>query len=115
MVSASDLIEKLAQTVLDGFRRAMPEDTALVLELAGVTSESWTVDRGVDDVRVYRRSHPHPDCRVTCKADDFVQLAIGELHPEIAFRDGRVRIEGDVGLAIDVHRELAAGYSKNDG
>ena len=115
MVSASELIERLAQTVLDGFRRAMPEDTALVLELAGVSPESWTVDRGVDEIRVYPRRHPQPDCRVSCRADDFVQLANGELHPETAFREGRVVIEGDVGLAIEMHRELAAGYSKSHG
>ena len=40
------------------------------------------------------------DCTVTSDADTFQSLLAGDLDPTAAFMSGRIRIEGDMGLAM---------------
>lgn len=47
-----------------------------------------------------------PDCRLRLSLDDFRRMAGGELDPDEVFYAGRIRAEGDLGLAIRVGRAL---------
>jgi putative sterol carrier protein len=40
------------------------------------------------------------DCTVTASAETFEALMAGELDPTAAFMAGRIRIEGDMGMAM---------------
>jgi putative sterol carrier protein len=42
------------------------------------------------------------DCRLKLSLDDFLGLARREIHPQKAFLTGRIRIEGDIGLARSI-------------
>lgn len=46
------------------------------------------------------------DCRVAVSLDDFIALARGALDPAKAFLKGRIRIEGDMALALDLAKRL---------
>jgi putative sterol carrier protein len=43
---------------------------------------------------------PDPNITITMKADDFVDLATGKLDGTMAFMSGKLKIKGDMGLAM---------------
>lgn len=47
-----------------------------------------------------------PDCTFAMSAEDFRALVKGDLNPATAFMTGRVKISGDMGLALKVQRLL---------
>lgn len=47
-----------------------------------------------------------PDCTFAMSAEDFRALVGGRLNPATAFMTGRVKISGDMGLALKVQRLL---------
>jgi putative sterol carrier protein len=47
-----------------------------------------------------------PDCRLRLSHEDFGRMARGEIDPDDVFYAGRIRAEGDLGLAIRVGRAL---------
>ena len=42
------------------------------------------------------------DCTVKISMDDFVKLAEGSLNPQMAFMMGKLRVEGDMSLALQL-------------
>ncbi len=42
------------------------------------------------------------DCTVKISISDFVKLAAGELNPQMAFMMGKLRVEGDMSLALQL-------------
>lgn len=51
------------------------------------------------------------DCRVTVSLDDFTALAKGVLDPAKAFLRGKIKIDGDLGLALELARRLRDGVT----
>jgi putative sterol carrier protein len=98
----------------DEVSRALPEDVSITFEITGQGGGVWTVaceDGG--EVRVYPSEPAASDCRVTCSTSDFEALLSGELDGRRGFLSGRLRIEGDVGLALRlqevlVHMDISA-------
>ena len=42
------------------------------------------------------------DCTVKVIMDDFIQIAQGTINPQMAFMTGKLRVEGDVSLAMQL-------------
>lgn len=99
MQTAAD-VQRFFSTAADALRSvlvgAIPDGAVVVFEIDG--TGTWTIrnDRGAIDV-VADRLEP-VDCLLACSTEDFRALVEGRLNARRAFLDGRVRIEGDVGL-----------------
>ena len=76
--------------------KAIPDGALIAFDIDG--GGTWTVrnDGGSIDI-VAGRLDP-VDCLFACSADDFRALVEGRLSSRRALLDGKVRIEGDVGL-----------------
>jgi putative sterol carrier protein len=46
------------------------------------------------------------DCTITMSKDDFVALTAGELNPTAAFMQGKMRIDGDMSVAMRLSQVL---------
>lgn len=82
---------------------AMSEDIAVEFVLDGPGGGAWLVltdDAGRARVEAPRQG-PR-DCRVHISVDDFRAILAGRLDPVRAFVQERVRVEGDVGLLLQL-------------
>jgi putative sterol carrier protein len=48
----------------------------------------------------------NPNITITMKSDDFVDLATGKLDGTMAFMSGKIKIKGDMGLAMKLQSVL---------
>lgn len=79
------------------------------LESAGGTSKSVKFDFGTDGA-VYAHNTEakalgadetqDADCTITISKDDFGKLAEGELDPMMAFMSGKLKVSGDMSVAM---------------
>ncbi|MFN2569066.1 MAG: SCP2 sterol-binding domain-containing protein [Candidatus Dormibacteria bacterium] len=54
-------------------------------------------------------AEPHPNITITVKDEDFVAIAGGDMDPAGAFMKGKIKIKGDMGLAMKLQSLLKTG------
>jgi putative sterol carrier protein len=64
-----------------------------------------TFEGGTQDIGVGPAANP--GCTVTMAASDFVALVSGKLNPTAAFMGGKLKIKGDMGLAMKLQSILS--------
>src|SRR5699024_1457900 len=52
-----------------------------------------------------------PDCKLTMSTDDFKKMVDGELNGTQAFMTGRLKIKGEMGLALKL-QDILASYNQ---
>lgn len=89
----------------------------LVKKVGGVIH--WKIDGEVFSVDlkngggfVKQGAHGKPDLTITVKDADFVQLQAGKLNPQQAFMSGRIKIAGNMGLAMKLQTVLNAAKAQ---
>ncbi|NNE58025.1 MAG: SCP2 sterol-binding domain-containing protein [Hellea sp.] len=75
------------------------------LAASGGTDKSVKFDFG-DDGQIHlsgteaKESNDDADCTISVSKDDFVALASGELDPMMAFMSGKLKVAGDMSVAM---------------
>lgn len=92
---------------------------ALVKQVKGViqfdvSGGAWVVDLKNGSGSVYEgKAKGKPDMTLSVSDDDFVKLAAGKLNAQQAFMQGKIKIKGNMGLAMKLGTVIkAAGKSK---
>jgi putative sterol carrier protein len=99
-VSDADEVEAFFKALPSRFR---PEAAAglhatFAMDIDGAGSWHATVDDGA--LTLERGTHPSPDVRVSSSAKIWCRLVAGELDPQFAFMTRRLKVAGDMGLAM---------------
>jgi hypothetical protein len=82
-------------------RAVLPERVELGFIVDGPRGGAWQVASGRGGaVEVGRLVPGAKDLVVRCLDIDFEDILGGRLPPAVAFEDGRVRVEGDIGLLL---------------
>ena len=55
---------------------------------------------GTGDKNIVSQDNGDADCTISTDADTFIQLKSGTLNPMMAVMSGKVKIQGDMGLAM---------------
>ncbi|NLH50187.1 MAG: SCP2 sterol-binding domain-containing protein [Myxococcales bacterium] len=66
----------------------------------------WYVDLTGDAPKVAAGASPTPHCTVTVSDADFIAIYTGSLNAQMAFMTGKVKISGDMGLAMKLGKIL---------
>jgi 2-polyprenyl-6-methoxyphenol hydroxylase-like FAD-dependent oxidoreductase/putative sterol carrier protein len=76
-------------------------------DLSGPNGGTWIVDFKEDSAGVRRADEPG-QCTIAMRDDDFVAMLAGEFTPRMAFMRGRLKVKGDMSLAMKLGQILAA-------
>jgi hypothetical protein len=82
----------------------LPEGAVVAIHVDGPGGGAWQID---ETMRLGPVDDAPKDCTIHCTANDFMEILSGRLGAKEAFLAGRLRIQGDVGLALKL-RDLVA-------
>jgi len=75
-------------------------DATFLFELSGEKGGQWTVSVADNQIDITERATADPTTTFKMAADDFLAMANGELNPVAAFMQGKIKIEGDMSIAM---------------
>ena len=76
--------------------------------ITGNEGGNWHIDLSPESNQVVPGSADNPNCTITIADADFVNLVEGRLNPQMAFMTGKLKVKGDLGLALKLGKILKA-------
>jgi putative sterol carrier protein len=107
-----------AESVKDVFERHMPErlrskpdvvekiNSVYQFNISGPAGGQWSVDCTQAGGAVTSGTSPAAKCTVSCSDADFLSIVNGKLNAQMAFMSGKLKIQGDMGLAMKLSQIL---------
>jgi len=74
--------------------------------ITGPGGGTWSVDCTQPGGRIQAGSAATPKCTVAAVDQDFLAIVNGKLNAQMAFMSGKIRIQGDMGLALKLQQIL---------
>jgi putative sterol carrier protein len=105
-------------SVKDVFERHLPErlqakpdvvakiNAIYQFDITGPEGGSWAVDCTAPGGKVVPGKAEGARCTVAATDRDFLGICTGALSPQMAFMSGKLRIQGDMGLALKLQQIL---------
>ncbi len=107
-----------AASVKDVFERHMPErlrskpdlvtkiNAVYQFNISGPGGGQWAVDCATPGGAVSAGASGTAKCTVSCADGDFLNIVNGKLNAQMAFMMGKLKIQGDMGLALKLAQLL---------
>lgn len=89
-----DRVSGLDPSRLQGFKGVV------LFDLSGEGGGKWTLTFADGSVKVEQGEAASPNVTLSMSAPDFVAMANGELNPVSAFMQGKIRVSGDMAMAM---------------
>jgi putative sterol carrier protein len=84
------------------------DDAVLVFNVEGEGGGIWTASIVGGKLTITEGAAPNPSLTLTCSAPDMLAMVNGELNAVSAYMTGKVKIDGNLSLAIKLQGLLAA-------
>jgi len=109
---------EIATSVKDVFERQLPARLAAKpdvvakinalyqFNISGPEGGAWSVDCTAPGGKISAGSVQAARCTVAATDKDFLAIVNGKLNPQMAFMSGKLRIQGDMGLAMKLQQIL---------
>ena len=102
---------KSVQDVLDNIHRVDPSkiegvNAVILFNLSGEGGGQWTATIADGEVTVDEGETASPTMTLSMAGQDLVALSNGELNPVAAFMQGRIKVSGDMSLALRLQNIL---------
>jgi putative sterol carrier protein len=107
-----------ASTVKDVFEQHIPAkfqakpdvvakiDAVYQFNISGPGGGAWTVDCTAPGGKIQAGTAPNAKCTVSATDADFLNIVNGKLNAQMAFMSGKLKIQGDMGLAMKLQQIL---------
>ena len=92
----------MSNPVFDQLQQKANEAEAIGGTLKFVIDDLMVFVDGTGNSNVVSQSDEEADCTITTSADTLMELQSGDLNPMMAVMGGKVKIGGDMGLAMKV-------------
>ncbi|OPX03607.1 SCP2 sterol-binding domain-containing protein [Geobacillus proteiniphilus] len=108
MPSVKEVFELIDRQLKEDISRAEGIVAVYQFNLSGAEAGVYQVVLRPDTGFVVEGEQEPSDCTLSLDSEDFKKMAEGELNGTEAFMSGRLRIDGDMGLALRLQEVLAA-------
>ena len=99
--------EKIAVKVVKEPSKAKSIGVKVNFDLSGANGGKWLLDCSQEPAVVVAGAAEDARITITMTDEDFVKLGNGELRAEMAFMTGKLKVKGDMSLAIKLGQILA--------
>lgn len=107
MSSVKEIFEnKIAGRLTNNPDIAANINSVYQFELTGDEASNWVLDLTKSEDYVAEGTHDNPAVTVTMASDDFVSMVEGKLAPQMAFMTGKLKIKGEMSLALKLQNIL---------
>jgi len=100
MIPEDIILKKIAKKLHDHPEKVKDIEAAIAIDLTGDDGGRWVIDCTKKPAQIKPDKKSSVAMTVHMKSSDFVKMANGELNPQMAFLFGKIKIEGDLGLAM---------------
>jgi hypothetical protein len=111
MADAVLSVKDVFEIQIPGRLKAKPDLIAKInavyqFNIAGAEGGSWSVDCTLPGGAVAAGAVAGARCTVSMADADFLKLVSGKLNAQMAFMTGKIKIQGDMGLAMKLQQLL---------
>ncbi|HYG65998.1 MAG TPA: SCP2 sterol-binding domain-containing protein [Anaeromyxobacteraceae bacterium] len=108
---AASNVREVFETHIPGRLRAKPDVVQKInaiyqFNISGPNGGHWSVDCTNPEARITEGQSPNAKCTVNATDLDFLNIVNGKLNPQMAFMSGKLKIQGDMGLAMKLQQIL---------
>jgi putative sterol carrier protein len=97
-LTIADLMSKMPSAFVP--EKAQGLDTVLQFKFTGAEPGDWYAEIKDGKVNVQQGAHPSPKMTLTADSADYIALFTGQLDPMQAFMAGKLKLSGDLNLAM---------------
>ena len=97
-LTVSELMEKMPSAFIP--EKAQGVDAVIQFKFTGAEAGDWNATIKEGTVDVTRGTHPSPKMTLTADSSDYVKIFTGELDGMQAFMQGKIKLAGDLNLAM---------------
>lgn len=105
MTTTREIFEKVEKKIRERSDELSDVRAVYKFELKGDDGGTWVVDLREETLGV-RESEEDAQCTIKAKDVHFVDMFTGKLRPESALLTGKVKMSGDIGLAMKLGQIL---------
>ncbi|HET6418495.1 MAG TPA: SCP2 sterol-binding domain-containing protein [Polyangiales bacterium] len=108
MESAAEFFEKFEQRAAGNTDAATAPNAVYQFKITGDGGGEWNLDltKGKTGDFVSKGTHASPGATITVSAEDWLGMLNGSLNPMQAFMSGKIKIDGDMTLAMSLQQVM---------
>jgi putative sterol carrier protein len=106
-MSPKEYFEKKVPENLKRRKEALAEINAIYqFDIEGAAGGTWTLDLTAKGGKVCSGASSKANCTIKISDENFVKLVSGNLNPQMAFMTGKIKVHGNMGLALKLQKVL---------
>ena len=106
-LTVEQLMEKMPGAFLP--EKAQGVDAVIQFRFTGAEAGDWNATIKDGKVDVARGTHPSPKMTLTADSSDYIKIITGELDGMQAFMQGKIKLAGDLNLAMKLMQMFKVG------
>jgi len=111
MIMPITINELMTEAIKTAFipEKAAGVDTVVQFKFTGSQASDWYVIIKDQKCESIPGTHPSPRMTMTVDSDDYIKISTGELDATAAFMKGKVKVAGDMGVALNMGKYFSYG------